>query len=466
MNDTARPPGESAWTPFLRALIPPLVFAPVFFQLDGRLYTDPATVEAPRGMVTNLPIPISVLVCAIAVAFMARRWLRDPLVLILISAVPLMFVTSLVAGDGAMSWTKSKLLLFQFALPMAGFAVGREIARDTDAVLRAGRWLLGLTVAVATAQLASTWFRHGSPLLVSDVFGIEIYGHLQYVPVLVMAAYVVGVFAVIGSPASSAKLRRAAMLFAPVMAMYVAASMSLTALLGFWMALLLLVALPVGRANRFVAAASLVVAVCLSAAYTVTATSRSAAFQAKFLGLSAEEALAASGKDVLQASSEDMPALPPGVDPELLPNVSERYVYWEYFVRNSTSSVRSFLFGHTEQPDIRVYPSAHNYYLDLLYNFGVLPLVPIAVVIASTLLYGLLSAGALRRSPALAGLAFITLLLLVIDNGLKVSMRQPYPGIATFLLWGMLSMQLEMHLLNRRVHYPAFLHRQRVRAEA
>ena len=41
-----------------------------------------------------------------------------------------------------------------------------------------------------------------------------------------------------------------------------------------------------------------------------------------------------------------------------------------------------------------------------------------------------------------AGLAAIVLFLVVIDNSLKVGLRQPYPGILTFFLWGLLLARL------------------------
>jgi hypothetical protein len=36
----------------------------------------------------------------------------------------------------------------------------------------------------------------------------------------------------------------------------------------------------------------------------------------------------------------------------------------------------------------------------------------------------------------------ITIFLLLIDNSFKVGLRQPYPGIITFFLWGLLLSKL------------------------
>jgi hypothetical protein len=41
-------------------------------------------------------------------------------------------------------------------------------------------------------------------------------------------------------------------------------------------------------------------------------------------------------------------------------------------------------------------------------------------------------------SSSLLGMTFVVLILLLADNSLKVGLRQPYPGIITFFLWGVL----------------------------
>jgi hypothetical protein len=47
------------------------------------------------------------------------------------------------------------------------------------------------------------------------------------------------------------------------------------------------------------------------------------------------------------------------------------------------------------------------------------------------------------KSAPMAGLTIVVLFLVIPDNLLKVGMRQPYPGIITFFLWGLLLARLE-----------------------
>jgi hypothetical protein len=45
-------------------------------------------------------------------------------------------------------------------------------------------------------------------------------------------------------------------------------------------------------------------------------------------------------------------------------------------------------------------------------------------------------------SPEFLCLTSVVMFLLLIDNSLKVGLRQPYPGIFTFFLWGILLSKL------------------------
>ena len=93
-------------------------------------------------------------------------------------------------------------------------------------------------------------------------------------------------------------------------------------------------------------------------------------------------------------------------------------------------------------PDRTKYPSAHNYYLDFSYNFGVAPLLPLLSLLGLTLIGVCRKWQVMRKSAPLLGLAVTVLFIVLVDNSFKVGMRQPYPGILTFFLWGLLLTQL------------------------
>ncbi len=124
------------------------------------------------------------------------------------------------------------------------------------------------------------------------------------------------------------------------------------------------------------------------------------------------------------------------------PNLAKRLHYWDYYAKNIMSGWGKFLTGHPRPPDRSVYPSAHNYYLDFVYNFGVLAFLPLLSLIGYTLLLVYRSRQAILASSSLLGLTVVVFIVLFVDNFFKVGLRQPYPGIISFFLWGVLLTRL------------------------
>ncbi|MBX3650337.1 MAG: hypothetical protein KF771_03040 [Burkholderiales bacterium] len=132
----------------------------------------------------------------------------------------------------------------------------------------------------------------------------------------------------------------------------------------------------------------------------------------------------------------------PGWAQEYLPmNLQERFGDWMLFGRPVFSSPGSFFFGH--QPMDRVVKtSAHNYYIDLAYNFGVIALLPVFVLLIHTARLLWQQRMRVMKSRQLLWLALLVSFLLLVDSNFKVTLRQPYPGIFAFFLWGLLLARL------------------------
>jgi len=136
-------------------------------------------------------------------------------------------------------------------------------------------------------------------------------------------------------------------------------------------------------------------------------------------------------------------------------NVAQRINYWKFYVREVFGNIKSTAFGHAEPPDRMRYPSAHNYYLDFAYNFGIVALLPLLGLITFTVLSVYENRGRLALSPPLFGLASVVLFLILVENFFKVGMRQPYPGILTFFLWGVLLAELSRRSMHTGKASPA-----------
>ncbi len=116
---------------------------------------------------------------------------------------------------------------------------------------------------------------------------------------------------------------------------------------------------------------------------------------------------------------------------------------WGLYWGGITESPTSFLFGHEKRFDRGVAPSAHNYYIDVVYNYGMLSLLPIIALVLYTLIQVYKYKSNIFLSPQLLGLVVLVLFYIVLDNSVKVGFRQPYPGIVMFFLWGVLLTKLE-----------------------
>jgi hypothetical protein len=124
-------------------------------------------------------------------------------------------------------------------------------------------------------------------------------------------------------------------------------------------------------------------------------------------------------------------------------SISFRSYYWKYHIEKSMSGAKVFMFGSSQRTDRQTMHSAHNYYIDLLYNFGFISLLPMIVIIGLTIVWLYRYRIRVILSSEIFCLAFVVMFLLLINNSLSVGLRQPYPGVFTFFIWGILLSKLE-----------------------
>ncbi len=120
---------------------------------------------------------------------------------------------------------------------------------------------------------------------------------------------------------------------------------------------------------------------------------------------------------------------------------------WEYYYEGIADTADSVMFGHAVRPDRNLHPSAYNYYLDFAYNFGLLAVMPLLWLIFYTVKqvgqYATKNSHFDKNNVLLLfALSGIVLYLLFVDNVFRVSLRQPYSGIFTYFLWGLLISKL------------------------
>jgi hypothetical protein len=393
-------------------LIPAMLLFPLFFQLGRGLFNDSGMYFDSGSKLLLLPIPISVIACFGGILIMGIfREVKFSLNYIFSSCL-LMVVTTIVISQSVSSEDQSKfILLIQCILPMFGLVLGQVYwTKSNITTLSIEKAFLYTLLIVVPLQLISTWlqgFRYLSPYL----YVFSIYQHLQYVPVIFVSAFMLAYCNLWMVPI----YRKLLFVLAFIMGIYVTSSMSMLALA---MLLIGVVAFAIYQwINSFdKTAAVLLLVVVLSTVGNMMYAKDVIKFKFTFL----------------QTSSQS----------QIAPNVEQRLYYWKYYVSSVVSSPQTFLFGHAKPPNRTQYPSAHNYYLDLIYNFGFIALLPFIIGLLYTLRLIYRLRKEIYKSTNLLSFSTVVFFLLLVDNTLKVGLRQPYSGIFIFFLWGVLISKL------------------------
>lgn len=412
-----------SWKRSAPAIVTIGILLPVFFTLDGRVYRRPLyPLEDSGGVLTAVPLPVSIVICAAAIA-LAADYRKAAIGIVAAAAFVVAMIATMLTWGGA--GRQKLLLLAQYAIPFMGLVVGLLFDKDEH---WPGIWLW-LVIGIMGVQLAIPFLQHGVAAFHHDMLLFSIYQHRQSVPVVFVAAYMVATYAAWDT--SSRHIRWTAV----AVGCYAMMSLSMLAIGLFVMGLGMLAWL---RRDRLLAELG-VLAIVLG------------------IWLNGHQ-VAAMQKFAIFAFDPSWSGRPPRIfhlpmgDLRLPLNLEQRLYDWTLYAPGIVETARTFFFGHAEPFPRSVSTSAHNYYLDLAYNFGTVALLPFAVLFAHTVRLLWHARAAVCSSLPLAGLAFVVLYLVVCDNNMKVTFRQPYPGIFGFFLWGVLLSSLGRRAAGWRPH--------------
>lgn len=407
-----------------------LLLIPVFFQIHGGLFRDTAYVFNTGGSILSLPIPVAVLTLFGGIALLGNYAEASKSLAVLFFTALLFVTSSLTLAQGNAAQEGAKLILLtQFLLPMFGLVLGQMYGASTPAPVfeRAALWML---VLILPAQLVGTWLQ-GYTLLVPSVFFFSIYQHLQYFPMIVVALLMMVSQALWRTDQTD---RIVLSVLLPIAMIYVAAALSWGAVVGLILCLTGF-AITKMRGFRFGSPALYIMALATIFAATYVGLSESGILSKSLSNADGpRETLQWQNKlsTILSYSKTTEPALNEG-----------RMDHWNFYARGIVESPRTFFLGHATPPDRNRHPSAHNYWLDALYNFGAIATLPLITLLLVTIRQLWRQRAAVLSRPMLLGPA-MALLYLLAENMLKVGMRQPYPGIITFFIWGLLIARLQI----------------------
>ena len=119
------------------------------------------------------------------------------------------------------------------------------------------------------------------------------------------------------------------------------------------------------------------------------------------------------------------------------------FFQWKKHLKGIFENPKSLLFGHSARLDRNKHPSAYNYYLDLIFNFGLLSFLPILYLICITLASIISLKQNNKITPNLALLIGVLIFYILFVCSFQVSLRQPYTGMVIFFFLGSGAIGLE-----------------------
>ena len=398
---------------------------PLFFQLSGGIYNSFAPIVDSGGLLAKLPLPISIIACFGGILVFKNNYKRAFLAFSLLIGMLVAMLASLFFAGAVFDIQYGKIILLcQCILPVFGLMLGQMVIDNEKIVPKAFLYVLLLVVPI---QLIAT-FSAGSLTLTHNLYLFSIYQHFQYVPLIFVCAFA---YAMVNLWDSHIKIFY---VLTPLMFVYAIASISFLTIIAFvgFVAFFAYTKLRT-YVNKIIAILIIIMGVMFLA-----------------VGMQAYFGIAKNYTSIgrMQSSSTRLTAdgsqyvgkiqtLSDGKTPA---NVLERFEIWKLYESRITESTKTLILGHDAPLPREVRTSAHNWYLDMIYNFGLISVIPTFLLIAYT------SHLAWQLKEKLPNetlwLVAIVFYLVVVDNNLKVTLRQPYPGIFAYFLWGLLLSKL------------------------
>lgn len=380
------------------------ILFPIFFQLSGSIYNSPANIIDSGGVLLSLPLPLSILACLGGIWLLKGNIQRASLALKFAGAMLLlMLISLLLAGDSFLFDKRKVIMMAQILLPVAGLVLGMMV-KDKGRVI--SKAFLVVLLLLVPAQLVGSWIQGGF-MLTHYLYVFSVYQHFQYVPLIFVCAFIFAITTLWNTH------RKYFYLLTPLMGIYVVASFSLLTMFAFCAYLVAFTLTKLRAKNGQIDAMSLtgVALICMLIYFPImkNGVQNDSQFLGKFL------------------------MIKNGEQPR---NLSDRLGDWKLYGNGIVESTRTVLVGHPAPFPREVKSSAHNWYLDIAYNFGVISWLPTIALLFYTGL--LLWQNRVSLPAETLWLAVIVFYLVVIDSNFKVTLRQPYPGIFAYFMWGLL----------------------------
>jgi hypothetical protein len=387
------------------------------------------------------PLPLSIISCLVGLLLLTDiRRAKLPILITILSLAffLLSFFLSALLNNSSLQIAKLTLLA-QFFIPLMGLVLGyswvsRSQSSTEDSTVFQSATIVLLSFLIA-AQLLATVFQKAHPLTPWMYF-FSIYQHLQYVPVIVVGLFwwiCIGLF-------DRQWVLRLSLTLTFFVSCYAMLAMSMQASILCGMGALSLLWLRGLNRNT-------ILVLCLTISGLVMAFQLDGGafkFISRMGDSQASEVRTMTWADKLGTIRSPPPLATDTTEPpqapqqSSLPGLGQRFSFINLYLSKLIGDPKWLAFGSPYPLNRQLAPSAHNYFIDLLFNFELLGLIPIVMLLGLTI--NRLSNYSLHTKPCVGLYSLIAILLYFVLalSSLTVAIRQPYLGIVIFFLWGLL----------------------------
>lgn len=415
-----------AWASFIQAAILFLFIFPLFFQLSGSIFTSTTFDFDSEGKLVLLPLPLASIFCFIGIAFLLRLEKIHYGMSTIFATFVLMMFSIIITSNGSDTDNLAKFILAgQFCLPMFALLLGNLYLNPKFDYLKLEAIILYILVLIIPLEVISTLMK-GSGVLHPSVYVFSLYQHTLYLPVVFVGLFFISLSVL----SENNNLRYFAFFLTPWMGVYLSASISVLATI---LAILCtIIVVKFFNKNKLNLVIVLLIFWVAFAAYTsnlITLSSEIKINKSEEVSLGLRKDFF-SGRIVKELYYKDRLSF-------FLKNDNKvNFSHWTTSDKKSwVDTVKTILFGRVSRLDREVYPTNHNYYLDLIYHFGLISALPLFFLIFLTIKQTIRIK---KVGQNLTILFSVVAFFIFVENIFNFSFRQPYPGMIIFFLWGVL----------------------------
>jgi hypothetical protein len=380
-----------------------LIFIPIHLILfdhnlnfDLRLYFSVDPFYKSNFNLSTLPIPISFFVIGFIFLILSKKYLIDKELLYILS---LMVIFGLSSISLVKTYLKIENIynLIQFVFPLIAFVLGNEFAKKGKNSYKIFEYIFWIYLSIISFQLIeAVIFRDF--VLKSNLYKLGIYNHLQYISVFIAITFLTCINYFLEK--NKINFLQAAILCL-LTNIYVIFSTSISGLLYTLFLTILLFYL--NKRKIFVYSLILFLTIIFFLKFQFD-------FQKDFIDTVIFKII------------------------NFIPLFIERISSTLFYI-NEISNLREFFFGKNNDFETNpLFDTSFNYYIDFIYNFGIITFLPLLYLILSFIKK--FSYNFNYVSNHIIFLGFMILIFILLDTFIKSSLREIFTGNLLFFLWG------------------------------